>query len=87
MFLVPRSSILAAWAGASLSPGLCSAAFSARLAADTEEVEEVVETLLTIMESRERLMVTDMKDVEQVSALVKYGGETKVPVWTDCESH
>ena len=65
MFLVPRSSILAAWAGASLSPGLVSAAFSARLeAVEVEEVE--VETLLTIRESRERLMLEVIRDVEQL---------------------
>ena len=65
MFLVPRSSILAAWAGASLSPGLGSAVFSARLeAVEVEEVE--LETLLTIMDSRERLMLEVIRDVEQL---------------------
>ena len=80
MFLVPRSSILADWAGASLSPGLCSAALSARLEADTEELVVEVETLLAIMESRERFIPRDIRDVEQTTVLVKYGGETKVPV-------
>ena len=80
MFLVPRSSILADWAGASLSPGLCSAALSASLEADTEELVVEVETLLTTMESRERLIPWDIRDVEQTMLLVKYGGETKVPV-------
>ena len=80
MFLVPRSSILAAWAGASLRLGLCSAVFSARLEADTEELVVEVETLLTIMESRERLIPRDIRDVEQTRVLVKYGVETKVSV-------
>ena len=53
MFLVPRSSILADWAGASLSPAVCSGAFSARPGDTAEEVEEVV-TLLTTWERRER---------------------------------
>ena len=79
MFLVPRSSILAAWAGASLRPGLCSAVFSASLEADTEELVVEVETLLTIMESRERLILGDIMDVEQTKVVVKYSLETKVP--------
>ena len=53
MFLVPRSSILPDWAGASLGPGASSEAFSLRLA-DTEEEEEEVVILLARMEARER---------------------------------
>ena len=67
MFLVPRSSILLAWAGASLSPGLGSAVFSASLEA-VEEEEVEVETLLAIRENRERLMMLeDIRDVEQMN--------------------
>ena len=54
MFLVPRSSILADWAGASLSPGAWSEVFSLRLVAETEEEEEEVVILLARREVRER---------------------------------
>ena len=69
MFLVPRSSILADWAGASLRLSVCSTDFSIALELELEE-EELI--LLAMSERKERdimLRVQRETKVSSVSAI------------------